>query len=425
MSALPVIAIFDIGKTNKKFFLFDQQYQVVHETGTRLAETVDEDGFPTEDIEALVAWCRSCFKEAEERPQFNITAINFSAYGASLVHVDEAGEPLTPLYNYLKPYPEALQQQLYAANGGEAEFSVSTASPSLGSLNSGLQLYRLKHERPDIFARVHYSLHLPQYISSLFSGKFYSDLTSIGCHTGLWDFASNNYHQWVTKEGIDQKLAPIVPCDHTEMITVNGRQLLCGPGLHDSSAALIPYLTSNPEPFLLISTGTWCISLNPFNNAPLTAAELALDCLCYLSCKGTPVKAARIFAGHRHEEEVKKLSLHFSKDTNAFKQVSFDEASSNKARAQPASYDETPLSNYKDFAEAYHALMHDIILQQQISTSLVMSEGITRIFVDGGFANNQLYMNMLAKTFPAIAILPAEVPQASALGAALRLGVRF
>lgn len=425
MSAMPVIAIFDIGKTNKKFFLFDQQYQVVYETGTRLPETVDEDCFPAENIDALVAWCRSCFSDADQLPQFNITALNFSAYGASLVHLDEEGKPLTPLYNYLKPYPEASQQQLYAAYGGEAGFSVSTASPALGSLNSGLQLYRLKYEKPEIFAQVHCSLHLPQYISYLFSGRFYSDITSVGCHTALWDFASHKYHDWVSREGIEQKLAPIVPCDHAELVTVNGRNILCGVGLHDSSAALIPYLSSNSEPFLLISTGTWCISLNPFNNTPITAKELELDCLCYLSWKGTPVKASRIFAGHRHDEEIKKLSEYFSNGADAYKQLHFDEACWEKVREQPASYDNTPLSSYQNYAQAYHALMNDIILQQYHSTLLVMSEGITRIFVDGGFAQNNLYMQMLAKSFPAIAVVPAEVPQASALGAASCLGVRF
>ena len=36
-----------------------------------------------------------------------------------------------------------------------------------------------------------------------------------------------------------------------------------GAGLHDSSAALIPYLSAFREPFILLSPGTWCISLNP------------------------------------------------------------------------------------------------------------------------------------------------------------------
>ncbi len=51
----PVILIFDIGKTNKKVLLFDRQYQLVYEASAQLEETVDEDGFPCEDVQALTA----------------------------------------------------------------------------------------------------------------------------------------------------------------------------------------------------------------------------------------------------------------------------------------------------------------------------------------------------------------------------------
>ena len=53
MSALPVIAIFDIGKTNKKLFLFDENYKIVFEKSARFTETTDEDGFPCENLEKL------------------------------------------------------------------------------------------------------------------------------------------------------------------------------------------------------------------------------------------------------------------------------------------------------------------------------------------------------------------------------------
>ncbi|MES1225967.1 MAG: carbohydrate kinase, partial [Bacteroidota bacterium] len=53
---LPVILIFDIGKTNKKVFLFDEDYNIVFEKTEILPEIKDEDGFPCEDIEMLVKW---------------------------------------------------------------------------------------------------------------------------------------------------------------------------------------------------------------------------------------------------------------------------------------------------------------------------------------------------------------------------------
>src|SRR5207237_8627749 len=144
----------------------------------------------------------------------------------------------------------------------EAEFSIITASHSLGSLNSGIQLYRLKYEKPEVIRKIKYALHLPQYLSYLISGKASSDLTSIGSHTNLWDFKNNRYHEWVTKEGVEPLLPPIASYSDVTPASFPGTSYLVGAGLHDSSAALIPYLVNFTEPFVLISTGTWCISLN-------------------------------------------------------------------------------------------------------------------------------------------------------------------
>ncbi|HLL44940.1 MAG TPA: FGGY family carbohydrate kinase, partial [Segetibacter sp.] len=133
MSAIPVIAIFDVGKTNKKLFLFDENYKIVFERSARFNETVDEDNFPCENLEALRSSVFDSMHEVLQIKDFDIKAINFSTYGASFVYVDEDGNPVAPLYNYLKPYPKDLRKKFYDANGGEEEFSYRTASPILGS----------------------------------------------------------------------------------------------------------------------------------------------------------------------------------------------------------------------------------------------------------------------------------------------------
>jgi sugar (pentulose or hexulose) kinase len=115
---LPVIAIFDIGKTNKKLLLFDQQYKLLHEETTQINETTDEDGFVCEDVAALSKWILERFERILSDERYQIKAINFSAYGASFVHLDENGKPATPLYNYLKPFPEALKKSFYDKYGG-------------------------------------------------------------------------------------------------------------------------------------------------------------------------------------------------------------------------------------------------------------------------------------------------------------------
>src|ERR1700709_1307228 len=130
MSRIPVIAILDIGKTNKKLFLFDIYYNIVWQESVCLEETKDEDDDACEDIRALNAWIFRSLANVLKEKQFEIRAINFSAYGASLVHIGMNGV-VAPLYNYLKTYPEKLKKKFYDSYGGQTTFAMISASPVL------------------------------------------------------------------------------------------------------------------------------------------------------------------------------------------------------------------------------------------------------------------------------------------------------
>ena len=414
-------------------FLFDEHYKIVWEQTTSFSETTDEQGDACEDVNKLTAWVKEAYRELQQLKDFEIKAINFSAYGASLVHIDREGIPVAPLYNYLKPFPDGLKQKFYNTYGGEVTFSMLTASPVLGSLNSGMQLYRIKEEQPELFDRIRCSLHLPQYLSFLLTGQRYSDITSIGCHTNLWNFSQDHYHEWVYREGITEKLAPLMA---STSVVKGPNGLPVGIGLHDSSAAMIPYLESFQEPFVLISTGTWCISMNPFNKTPLTVAELQKDCLCYMSYQGHPVKASRLFAGYEHEQQVRRLGAHFQKAAAYAAGLAFDpdivsflrtkdregESPAADAPLTASVFSKRELTSYDNYEQAYHRLLMDIMEQQVASTQLVL-EGtpVKRIFVDGGFGRNQVYMHLLAAAFPHIEVFAASIPQATAMGAALAI----
>ena len=434
MSKQNVIAIFDVGKTNKKLFLFDEGYKMVYEESTQLEEIKDEDGFPCEDVEELTSWLKDSFQKILLDDRFEIRAVNFSGYGASLVYLDQQLKVIPPLYSYLKPYPAELRERFYKTYGGESLVAKKTASPVLGNLNSGMQLYRMKYGKPEMFAKIKYALHLPQYLSFTISGVIASDITSIGCHTNLWDFQNNEYHPWVKKEGIEIKLAPIMPGD--AIAAYLDGNLPVSIGLHDSSAALITYLISFNKPFLLLSTGTWCITFNPFNHEPLTDFELEHDCLCNLSYQRDPVKSSRLFAGYEHEQQTNKLARCFDKPSDYYKTVQFDLRLYNNLKPAKTFSDKNlvdammgqsdfakrDLKDFNSYEDAYHQLVKDIVAQQIRSINLVMNDNpIKKLFVDGGFSKNSIYMTLLAKAFPGMGVFSSSLPQASALGAALAI----
>ncbi|WP_420155749.1 FGGY-family carbohydrate kinase [Siphonobacter sp.] len=433
--SIPCVAIFDIGKTNKKLLLFDQHYQIVYQKQTPFEEIPDDDGFHGDDLQLLSNWLIDSLAEVLNEGRFDVRALNFSAYGASFVHIDVDGKPVTPLYNYLKTFPLELQQRFNDHYGPGLEWSARTASPVLGMLNSGMQLYWLKYEKSELYWQIEHSLHLPQYASYLFTKRPVSEITSVGCHTGLWDFTQRKYHRWVFEEGFHSLGQMVLPSFVTSP-AVEKDDMQVGVGIHDSSAALVPYLRAfGQEPFLLISTGTWCITMNPFSDEPLTISELRQDCLSYLTFRGDPVKASRLFAGNEHERAVKHLADYFQTDLSQYQRVSYDEAIllSLRSRFNQASPDsvrlgsledstfsERNLNEFSSYEEAYHQLILDLMAQQIASVKLAKGNtAIRRIFVDGGFSRNEIYLNLLAQAFPECEVLASEIAQASALGAAL------
>jgi sugar (pentulose or hexulose) kinase len=427
-----VIAIFDIGKTNEKFILFDSNLKIVHLEEQKFNDILDDDGFACGDIERIEKWMRECISDAILKKMFIIRALNFATYGATLMYLDKYGKRLTPIYNYLKPMPEDVLKGFYEAYGGVEEFSRKTASPALGMLNSGLQALWLKRKKPDLFAKISVVLHFPQYLSYCFTGKIASEYTSIGCHTALWDFDNRGYHSWLKKEEIHLP----VPISNSQVYEVDfqDQNIKTGIGIHDSSSSLVPYFKGTKEQFILISTGTWCIMMNPFNREPLTADQLKRDCLCYLSIQQQQVKSSRVFLGHIHDKNVERISKHFGVDSGYYKAVKADAnllsrmIDKNEKRiffsaSVPADYIDTSvdLGLFNSFTEAYHRLMRDLVSLAMESLRLIIAvDDKTKIvYISGGFARNEIFVKLITIWLPDKKVYTSEIDNATALGAAM------
>jgi sugar (pentulose or hexulose) kinase len=427
-----VIAIFDIGKTNKKFLLFDADLKIVHEDEQKFEEITDDEGFGCDDIERIEKWMKECVSEVIRQKKFIVKALNFTTYGASLMYLDNYGRRLTPVYNYLKPMPEDVLKGFYDTYGGVDEFSRKTASPALGMLNSGLQALWMKRKKPDIFAKISVVLHFPQYISYCFTGKISSEYTSIGCHTAMWDFDNKSYHPWLKKEEIHLPL-PVSNSQVTDVV-LEDQNIKTGVGIHDSSSSLVPYFKGSKDKFILISTGTWCIFMNPFNEEPLTAEQLKKDSLCYLSIQQQQVKSSRLFLGHIHDVNVERLSKHFGVDAGFYKKVKANSEILSKLidkkdgrvffkKSVPEDFIDLTVDPglFKSFEEAYHNLMHDLVSLGMESLRLIIpADDSTKIvYISGGFARNEIFTKLLSAWLPDKKVYTSEVDNATAMGAAI------
>ncbi|MBU1822849.1 MAG: carbohydrate kinase [Bacteroidetes bacterium] len=430
---MKVTAVFDIGRTNKKYILFDESYRVVREIRDVLPETVDEDGFPTEDIDLLTSWVQKHWEDLKNNQEFELQAVNVSGYGASLVHLDGFDKPVTPLYSYLKPFPEKLAKEFYGHYGDPMRIALQTGSPPMGFLNSGLQLYWIKKTKPEVYNQIKTTLHLPQYILFLLTGRKVSDFTSIGCHTALWSLEMMDYHEWVKEEEIQKKMASLLAAS-SFIYRYNDHVIQSGFGVHDSSAALIPYRMAFKKPFVLLSTGTWCVNFNPFATHPLTSDQLERDCLHFMTPEGSGVKASRVFMGREHDYQVTRINEYFGLDPEAYRDIKFDPKELEKdappfypacmegngpfPEPQPSAWQ---ISAFATPEAAYHHLLKGLTDIVAISLQLIGAEEVPTLFIDGGFAKNHIFTQLLARKFPNHEVYTTLLPYAAALGAALHV----
>jgi sugar (pentulose or hexulose) kinase len=148
------------------------------------------------------------------------------------------------------------------------------------------------------------------------------------------------------------------------------------------------------------------------------------------------VKASRLFAGYEHEQQVKRLANHFKKPADYYTKVVIDPELIRKIKQEinqlqrkektamlgQSAFAKRNLKDFSSYEEAYHQLIADIITQQTRSTNLVLKgTGVKKIFVDGGFSNNPIYMQLLTLAFPELEVYAASIAQATAMGAALAI----
>ena len=426
--------VFDIGKTNQKYFVFDENHSVLDKGQTNIPTIVDEDEHPAEDIREIVQWMKSNFERLLNSDLFEIKNANISGHGATFVHLDSGGEVVTPVYDYHKPVEENTFDSFYHKYGPEANFSTQTGSKNAGMLNSGKQIYWLKTKRPELFKKVKHSLHLPQYLSYAFTGKMFSEYSSIGCHTDLWDFEKQQYHRWILKEGIIDLFPPIAKANETVSVELAGKKINFGIGIHDSSAALLNYLKKSTSPFLLISTGTWCITFNPFaNDSAFNETEINNGATAYMKIDGSVVKTSRLFMGQEHKIQVTKLISQFEKPELYHRNLKFNnqifnsikEKQTNHFRWEYLDLKDCPEQedlNFNSFEEAYHQLMTELMSLLEEKILILYDEPPKTFFVDGGFSDNDIFLKLLKIKFYNQVIVSKPEAYGSSLGAAIVMG---
>jgi len=422
MTGPRVAGVIDIGKTNAKFALVDLASRT-EIAMRRTPNTVVRDGlYPHFDIDGLWEFLTGAI--AELNRETPIDALSVTTHGASAALLDGTGALALPALDYEYAGPDELAAEYDAARPLFAE----SFTPRLPiGLNLGAQLFWQSRRFPEAFARTQAIVTYPQYWSYRLSGVVAAEITSLGCHTDLWNFQTDLYSSLVLKQGWIDKMPEVRPAGDVLGLVVPElakRLGLAKPvpvhcGIHDSNASLLPHLIEREPPFAVVSTGTWVIVCAP--GAELSGLDPARDCLANIDAFGRPVASARFMGGREFAElcpgdpPVPTLEqMARVLDEQIFLLPSVVEGSGpyprRHARWTRAQEGLDPATRYT-VVSFYLALM--------TAECLELADADGEIVVEGPFASNSTYLQMLAAATGRDVIAMRTSATGTSIGAAL------
>lgn len=422
------VAILDIGKTNAKTVILDAA-SGEEIAARRTANQVLQGGpYPHYDIEALWQFFLESLKGFAREPGYD--AISVTTHGAAGVLLDANGNLAMPVLDYELEYPADIITA-YAAL--KPDFS-ETFSPLLArGLNLGAQLHYLKSTFPDDFAATQTILTYPQYWAWRLTGIASVEVTSLGCHTDLWQPATGEYSALVDRLGIRQKLPPLRsafdalgPVQPDVALTL-GLQMpvpvYCG--IHDSNALLLGHLMKREAPFTVVSTGTWVISFAL--GGDLTTLDPKRDTLANVDVFGRAVPSARYMGGREFslisegltpplfDEADVLLSTILERDIMVLPSAMPGCGPFPDAHLRWIAADKITDEERYTAACVYTALMTE--------TCLYLLQSAGPILIEGPFSTNEIYLKALAGvTDRDVIALPGTT--GTSLGAGILVGVQ-
>jgi len=296
------IAVIDIGKTNAKLALVaavDLSEVVV----ATLPNTVlNAPPYPHFDVEKIWEFLLNSLTEFHE--QYGVDAISITTHGACGALIAADGSLAAPILDYEYSGPDTLGKEYDAVRPTFKE----TGSPRLPmGLNLGAQIHWQFSQDASLRERTECIVTYPQYWGYRLTGKLASDVSSLGCHTDLWNPFNAEFSSLADRLEIKHKMAParkstdvlgtLLPDIANRTGLAPETLVFCG--IHDSNASLLPHLMQRDPPFSVVSTGTWVIAMTV--GGQKAALDPTRDALVNVDGLGGPVPSARFMGGREFE----------------------------------------------------------------------------------------------------------------------------
>ncbi|CDX16639.1 Carbohydrate kinase, FGGY [Mesorhizobium sp. ORS 3324] len=415
-----IVAVIDIGKTNAKLALVD--LATLSELALRRTANapVRRAPYPHHDVEAL--WTFILNSLADLNRERRIDAISITTHGATGALVDRSSELALPVLDYEFDGPDQLAADYDAVRPPFAE----TGTPRLpAGLNVGAQLFWQQKRFPAEFAKAAAILMYPQYWALRLTGVTANEVTSLGCHTDLWNPWQADYSSLVDQMGWRRLMAPVRPArDRLGPILPAIAQrtgldpqtpVFCG--LHDSNASLLPHLLSDRPPFSVVSTGTWVVSMAVGGRR--IDLDPARDTLVNVNALGDPVPSARFMGGREFSLLTEGRPQNWNEDDVAAvlaRQVLLLPSTQQGSGPFPHRAAQWRNADALSLPQRFAAVSFYLALMTATCLELIGGDGPTT--VEGPFAQNRLFIRMLAAA-TGRPVIASETSTGTSIGAAL------
>ncbi|MDX1742454.1 MAG: FGGY-family carbohydrate kinase [Ruegeria sp.] len=296
------VAVIDIGKTNAKLALVDLANMSELAVITRPNTVLQSAPWPHFDVEGH--WEFILQGLADYHRHYGVSAISVTTHGACVALLAADGSLVAPILDYEFTGPDMLADAYDAIRPPFSE----TGSPRLAmGLNVGAQLFWQFQVDPELKTRTKTIVTYPQYWGHRLTGVAATDVTSLGCHTDLWNPHTGQFSSLVADLDVADKLAaPRRPGEvlGTVLPDIAGRtglapntRVFCG--IHDSNASLLPHILGQQAPFSVVSTGTWVIAMSI--GGQRVALDPNADTLVNVNALGNAVPSARFMGGREYD----------------------------------------------------------------------------------------------------------------------------
>lgn len=444
------IAVIDIGMTNKKVAVYDDSLRQL-DACYLVFNPLVINGIECHDLEAMEEWFTEEIKIFAQK--YPVKAISVCTHGATFVCTGKDGKAAVPCVYYTYEPGDDFHNSFYETFGRKEELQAKTGTPAFKALiNPAKGIFFAQKQFTDSFKNVTSVLPYPQYWGFRFTGKTGVESTYMGNHTYLWDHEENRLSSVARKLGIGN-LIPGKLCKSWDVLgnisddfavkTGLSKDTIVTMGIHDSNSALLPHFAKKGERgFILNSTGTWCVIMNPVEKYGFAPGELGKVVFFNISAFGAPVKTA-IFLGGLEFETWSQLFINQYKkndipvwNEDLYRSIlkekklfllpeltkgsgQFPESIARISDNGRNYFINSAEKNFSGFESLFAALRISLVLQTITALERTGIKPGYDIFLEGGFRKDESYNLLLSSYLQENKVFLTDIDEASALGAAM------